>query len=94
MSMSSGGPPANPSASLYGFPNPATLAGRSQFSQSFMSSGSAASSSATDDNFTAQMRDRQARGKDPYNSADGSDGGNLSDRESGPGAKLRLGSGR
>lgn len=40
------------------------------------------------------MRDRQARGKDPYQSGDGSDGGNLSGRESGLGTKLRLGSGR
>jgi hypothetical protein len=37
------------------------------------------------------MRDRQARGKDPYHSGDGSDGGNLDDGEPG---KLRLGHGR
>jgi hypothetical protein len=47
-----------------------------------------------DDHFTPQMRDRQARGKDPYHSGDGSDGGNLSDRDSRTGSKLRLGKGR
>ncbi|KAL2193464.1 hypothetical protein P885DRAFT_45133 [Corynascus similis CBS 632.67] len=51
-------------------------------------------SSSVYDDFTPEMRDRQARGKDPYQSGDGSDGGNLSDRESGSGTKLRLGSGR
>jgi hypothetical protein len=44
--------------------------------------------------FTAQMRDRQARGKNPYNSDDSSDDGNLHGGESGTGAKLRLGTGR
>lgn len=47
-----------------------------------------------DDHFTPQMRDRQARGKDPYRSGDGSDGGNLSDHDSRTGSKLRLGKGR
>ncbi|KAK4150188.1 hypothetical protein C8A00DRAFT_37224 [Chaetomidium leptoderma] len=102
MSMSPGGPPANPStsgsasasASAYGFPNPASLAGRPQFNQAFMGPGSAASSSAMDDQFNTQMRDRQARGKDPYQSGDGSDDGTLSERESGAGTKLRLGNGR
>ncbi|KAK4250104.1 hypothetical protein C7999DRAFT_29350 [Corynascus novoguineensis] len=51
-------------------------------------------SSSLYDDFTPEMRDRQARGKDPYQSGDGSDGGNLSDRESGSGTRLRLGSGR
>ncbi|AEO61742.1 hypothetical protein MYCTH_2312249 [Thermothelomyces thermophilus ATCC 42464] len=51
-------------------------------------------SSFMDDDFTPEMRDRQARGKDPYQSGDGSDGGSLSDRESGSGTRLRLGSGR
>jgi hypothetical protein len=94
--------PATPNASsgnasgsmMYGFPNPGSVAGRSQFSQSFASPGSPASSSNVDDSFTCEMRDRQARGKDPYQSGDGSDGGNLSGRESGSGTKLRLGSGR
>jgi len=58
-----------------------------------MNPGTAASSSAMDDDFTPKMRDRQARGKDPYQSGDGSDG-NLSDREPGSGARLRLGNGR
>ncbi|KAH6847891.1 hypothetical protein B0I37DRAFT_153544 [Chaetomium sp. MPI-CAGE-AT-0009] len=71
-------PSGNSSTSMYGFPNPAPLAGRSQFSQSFASPGSPASSQNVDDSFTCQMRDRQARGKDPYQSGDGSDGGNLS----------------
>lgn len=88
-------PSGNASGSMmYGFPNPGSVAGRSQFSQSFASPGSPASSSNVDDSFTCQMRDRQARGKDPYQSGDGSDGGNLSGRESGLGTKLRLGSGR
>lgn len=47
-----------------------------------------------DDHFTQQMRDRQARGKDPYRSGDGSDDGNLSDRGPRTGSKLRLGKGR
>jgi hypothetical protein len=84
-----GVPPAN----TYGVLNPGTPA-RSQFNQSFMSSGSPASSSAMGDNFTDQMRDRQARGKDPYHSGDGSDDGSLTDRESGTGSRLRLGHGR
>lgn len=37
------------------------------------------------------MRDRQARGKDPYQSGDGSDDGDFSDGESRTGGKLRLG---
>ncbi|KAH6623014.1 hypothetical protein F5144DRAFT_623090 [Chaetomium tenue] len=82
---------SNPSSStMYGFPNPGSAAGRSQFSQSFATPGSPASSSNVDDTFTRQMRDRQARGKDPYQSREGSDGG----RESGSGTTLRLGSGR
>ncbi len=56
----------------------------------FASTGSMASSSVTGDDFTPEMRDRQARGKDPYHSGDGSDDGNLSDHETG----LRLGKGR
>jgi hypothetical protein len=83
---------SNPSSStMYGFPNPGSAAGRSQFSQAFATPGSPASSSNVDgNNFTRQMRDRQARGKDPYQSGEGSDGG----RESGSGTTLRLGSGR
>ncbi|EOO04304.1 hypothetical protein UCRPA7_214 [Phaeoacremonium minimum UCRPA7] len=42
--------------------------------------------------FTPEMRDRQARGKDPYHSGDASDGSDdFSERET---AKMRLGSGR
>ncbi|KAG7285136.1 hypothetical protein NEMBOFW57_009757 [Staphylotrichum longicolle] len=67
-----------------------TTPGRAQGHQS----STAASSSAMDDHFTQQMRDRQARGKDPYRSGDGSDDGNLSDRGSRTGSKLRLGKGR
>ena len=40
------------------------------------------------------MRDRQARGKDPYHSGDGSEGSDLSDRETSAGSRLRLGSSR
>ena len=44
--------------------------------------------------FTAQMRDRQSRGKDPYHSGDASDASD-SERDSPPaGSRLRLGSGR
>ncbi|KAK4101047.1 hypothetical protein N658DRAFT_507359 [Parathielavia hyrcaniae] len=90
MSHSFGGYTANP----YGVVNTVTSAG-SQFNQTFLSSGSPASSSAAKvDNFTSEMRDRQARGKDPYHSGDGSDDGSLTDRESGPGSRLRLGTGR
>lgn len=64
---------------------------RTYFNQPFLGSGSAASSSAVGDAFTSQMRDRQARGKDPYHSGDGSEDGNVSDRDAG---KLRLGKGR
>jgi hypothetical protein len=84
-----GGPPSN----FYGVSNPPTPV-RSQLIQSYMSTGSPASSSAMVDTFTDQMRDRQARGKDPYHSGDGSDDGNLTDRESGSGSRLRLGNGR
>lgn len=52
------------------------------------------SSSVMDDSFSPQMRDRQARGKDPYHSGDGSEGSDLSDRETGTGTRLRLGSSR
>ncbi|KAL2015017.1 hypothetical protein VTK56DRAFT_6527 [Thermocarpiscus australiensis] len=44
--------------------------------------------------FTPQMRDRQARGKDPYHAGDGSDDADLGDGESGARVRLRLGSGR
>jgi hypothetical protein len=91
MSMSPGGPPTNYSSMPYANNSPGPHAGRTQFNQSLMGSGSPAPSSATGDHFSAQMRDRQARGKDPYHSGDGSDGGNLSDGEPG---KLRLGHGR
>ncbi|KAK4132967.1 hypothetical protein BT67DRAFT_435232 [Trichocladium antarcticum] len=92
MSMSSGGPP-NPTGSTLSFGNPGALAGgRNQFNQSFASSGSATSSDMGD--FTAQMRDRQARGKDPYRVGDSSDDGNLDDDQSGTGPRLRLGTGR
>ncbi|KAL2160378.1 hypothetical protein VTH06DRAFT_1551 [Thermothelomyces fergusii] len=56
--------------------------------------GPGTASSFMDDDFTPEMRDRQARGKDPYQSGDGSEGGNLSDRESGSTSRLRLGSSR
>ena len=46
------------------------------------------------DTFTPQMRDRQARGKDPYHSADGSDNGDASDHDLRAGRKIRLGEGR
>ncbi|KAK4655982.1 hypothetical protein QC762_307250 [Podospora pseudocomata] len=77
-----------------------------KFSSAYMnttattSSGSLSSSSLSNDDeddgdaFTSAMRDRQARGKDPYNSGDGSEGSDLSDREGGIGtSKLRLGGG-
>ncbi|KAK3986218.1 hypothetical protein QBC44DRAFT_333618 [Cladorrhinum sp. PSN332] len=54
----------------------------SQF-RSFMSSHSPSASGET---FTPQMRDRQARGKDPYTSGNGTDDSDLSDRD------LRFGS--
>ncbi|KAK0674519.1 hypothetical protein QBC41DRAFT_2164 [Cercophora samala] len=61
------------------------------------SSGSLSSSSNDDedgDAFTSVMSDRQARGKDPYHSGDGSEASDLSDRESGVSpSKLRLGGG-
>ncbi|KAK4198512.1 hypothetical protein QBC40DRAFT_178521 [Triangularia verruculosa] len=57
-------------------------------------SGSGSISSIDDDDdgaYTPVMHDRQAKGKDPYHSGDGSDGSDLSDRESGATpSKLRL----
>ncbi|KXX82759.1 hypothetical protein MMYC01_200728 [Madurella mycetomatis] len=85
MSLPPGGPHGGSFDSAVGF-----TAGRHQFYQSSMIPSSAASSSVMSENFTPQMRDRQARGKDPYHSGDGSEDGDLSDRES----KLRLGCGR
>ncbi|KAK4181129.1 hypothetical protein QBC36DRAFT_129398 [Triangularia setosa] len=67
------------------------------YSQSYMnttattSSGSISSNDEDGDAFTSVMRDRQARGKDPYHSGDGSEGSDLSDQESGATpSKLRL----
>ncbi|KAK1761460.1 hypothetical protein QBC47DRAFT_356535 [Echria macrotheca] len=66
----------------------------------YMTQGGSSSSagSAAGDAFTSQMRDRQARGKDPYHSGDGSEGSDdLSDREgttTTTGGRLRMGSGR
>ncbi|KAK0626021.1 hypothetical protein B0T14DRAFT_561971 [Immersiella caudata] len=60
---------------------------------SYMTQASS-SSSVMGDTFTPQMRDRQARGKDPYHSGDGSEGSDLSDRETSSGSRLRLGSSR
>ncbi|GAB1313147.1 hypothetical protein MFIFM68171_03357 [Madurella fahalii] len=85
MSLPPSGPHGGPFGSAIGF-----TAGRHQIYQSFMGPSSAASSSVMSENFTTQMRDRQARGKDPYHSGDGSDDGDLSDRES----RLRLGHSR
>jgi len=45
------------------------------------------SPAASGENFTAQMRDRQARGKDPYTSGNGTDDSDMSDHD------LRFGSG-
>jgi len=52
------------------------------------------SSSVTGETFTPQMRDRQARGKDPYHSGEGSDASDLSDRDTSTASRLRLGSSR
>ncbi|KAL2149446.1 hypothetical protein VTH82DRAFT_8097 [Thermothelomyces myriococcoides] len=48
-------------------------------------------SSFMDDDFTSEMRDRQARGKDPYRGSDNSDS---SDRETGSATRLRFGNSR
>ncbi|KAJ9141934.1 hypothetical protein NKR23_g7630 [Pleurostoma richardsiae] len=47
-------------------------------------------SSSTAEAFTPEMRDRQARGKDPYQLSDGSDDDSAHER----GTKMRLGGGR
>ncbi|KAK3387055.1 hypothetical protein B0H63DRAFT_147778 [Podospora didyma] len=88
------------SSSSAGFPRPATAhpggsssgGGYQQprqppsYTKPFAMSGS--SSGMDDAAFTQEMRDRQARGKDP----DGSEGSDLSDRDTGDTpAKLRLG---
>ncbi|KAK3906100.1 hypothetical protein C8A05DRAFT_30037 [Staphylotrichum tortipilum] len=76
--------------SLNQFTQAASSTSRPQPKQPFAIAGSIASSSVTGDEFTSDMRDRQARGKDPYHSGDGSDDSSLSDHGSG----LRLGKGR
>ncbi|KAL1838557.1 hypothetical protein VTJ49DRAFT_2517 [Mycothermus thermophilus] len=68
----------------------ASPAARSQFGTSRLSSGYTSSSLAEYDSITPQMRDRQARGKDPYDDDDGLGDGNLNERST----LLRLGSGR
>lgn len=68
--------------------NSASPAPRRQPNQSFPGS---TSSSAMDGTFTAEMRDKQARGKDPYQSGDGSDN---ELHEADTGAMLRLGHSR
>ena len=88
--MASGGPAGNASGGFRstGYPQPRQ--------PSYMTQASS-SSSVMGDAFTPQMRDRQARGKDPYHSADGSEASDLSDRETagaGAGARMRPGSGR
>ncbi|KAK0747711.1 hypothetical protein B0T21DRAFT_278189 [Apiosordaria backusii] len=67
------------------------------YTQSYMNATATTSSESIASNdgngrpFTSVMRDRQARGKDPYHSGDGSEGSDLSDRESGATpSKLRL----
>ncbi|KAK4190190.1 hypothetical protein QBC35DRAFT_449580 [Podospora australis] len=95
-SGSGGGPSGSafPASSSTGFRYPggssssAAAAGfQSQFGQSFMSTiSTTSSSSALGDSFTPKMRDRQARGKDPYGSEDGSGGSDMSDGE----GRLRL----
>ncbi|KAK4241357.1 cecdcb10-78c0-46c6-b0b7-dd05d15faac3 [Achaetomium macrosporum] len=81
--MSSGG--HSGASPPYG--NSASLLGRHHQFIDFMSS---TSSSAVGDTFTPQMRDRQARGQDPYHSGDVSDDGDFNDAAT----KLRLGNGR
>lgn len=75
-----------PSHASSGFSGAAAADDRLHASQfrSFMSSHSP---SASGENFTAQMRDRQARGKDPYTSGNGTDDSDMSDHD------LRFGSG-
>ncbi|KAK4455476.1 hypothetical protein QBC34DRAFT_68520 [Podospora aff. communis PSN243] len=65
----------------------------SQRQPSYMTQASS-SSSVMGDTFTPQMRDRQSRGKDPYHSGEGSEGSDLSDRETSSASRLRLGSSR
>ncbi|KAK0706521.1 hypothetical protein B0T26DRAFT_458467 [Lasiosphaeria miniovina] len=82
------------SSSSSGFRPPTQPGGFNQARQStYMNQTvSASSSSVMDDAFTPQMRDRQARGKDPYHSGEASEGSDLSDRETNPTSKLRLSS--
>lgn len=55
-------------------------------------SSSSAAGSSSADVFTPEMRDRQARGKDPYRSGDASDASDVSTtRDSRTGSKMRLG---
>ncbi|KAK3304397.1 uncharacterized protein B0T15DRAFT_494860 [Chaetomium strumarium] len=81
--MSSGG--HSESSLPYGIHNASILSRRL-----FIDSMTSTSSSALDDTFTPQMRDKQARGQDPYNSGDVSDEGDFKDAA----AKFRLGNGR
>ncbi|KAK5660992.1 hypothetical protein OQA88_12369 [Cercophora sp. LCS_1] len=68
--------------------------GYPQSRQTSYMTGASSSSSVMGDGFTPQMRDRQARGKDPYHSGENSEGSDVSDREGGGGSRLRLGSNR
>ncbi|KAK0651230.1 hypothetical protein B0T16DRAFT_74941 [Cercophora newfieldiana] len=68
--------------------------GYSQQRQASYMTQASSSSSVTGESFTPQMRDRQARGKDPYHSGEGSDGSDLSDRETNAGSRLRMGGSR
>src|SRR4051794_25515586 len=68
--------------------------GYSQQRQPSYMTQASSSSSVTGETFTPQMRDRQARGKDPYHSGEGSDASDLSDRDTSTASRLRLGSSR
>lgn len=83
--MTSGGPPSGP-------PTGYRTTGYAQPRHASSYTQASSSSSVAGDAFSPQMRDRQARGKDPYHSGDGSEGSDLSDRE--PGTRLRLGNSR
>ena len=90
MSAPSGGPPPpGQSTQLSKSTQLGSLAGRTQGHQS----AAASSAAANNHQFTPQMRDRQARGKNPYRTGDSSDA-SASDGESRPSSKLRLGKGR
>jgi len=52
--------------------------------------GSSTAGSSVADVFPPSMRDRQARGKDPYRSSDASDASDMSDQGSRNAAKMRL----